>query len=76
MADKIKVNVSFRFTATVGGEVEMTRAEYDAHCKQIDTLRGFEAESYAEELMDDLGFRLDDASFDSAEVDDFCEVSR
>jgi DNA repair ATPase RecN len=73
---KIKVNVSIRDVATVHGQVEMTREQYDAHCQQIDTLRGFDAEGYAEDLMQDLGLRMDDADFSDAEVDDFCEVTK
>lgn len=75
MSEKIKVDVSIRYVATLRGQVEMTRAAYDAYCEEIDAARGWEAERVAEDIMDVAGLTFNDADYSDAEVDEFCEVA-
>ncbi len=71
MSDKVKVQFTVRARWGSGGEIEMTRGEYDDLRKRVREARGFRLEYVAQDMMDMAGIRLTDGDLFDFEIDDF-----
>jgi hypothetical protein len=73
MSDTIKVKYEFRFVTRCGGTTEMSRAEYDNWCEELEE-KGYEDLDLTEDLLQQIAFGGRHGWLEDCEVELFTEV--